>query len=392
MSVLNLYTVTIMAGLSCLSIVIGANSYQKNTHFTLSIKLWTAGQLALAVGGLLFLGREYSAFWFSSVPNAILSMGFGLQIAAYADFFQLIRLRRALFPITLIVIIWQLSLRGFGWDEHHRQSGMLITLLMQQGLFIYVLRQGRYPRNPLIRFLILANIIFLTAQLARFAETIFSSETYTFVNPGPALVLGVVVEALALQVNGFAFLFLIKDRSEELLSSLATTDPLTEIFNRRGFLDLAGRKIALAKRSKKPISILMCDIDHFKRINDNYGHDGGDKILKELTKIFRSVLRESDLLGRWGGEEFIILTPDTGIDGALELAKKLNSMVADLPIAYFESVISITISIGVTEWEYDEDFSQTIIRADQALYQSKIAGRNRVETMRSNNARVQMIK
>jgi diguanylate cyclase (GGDEF)-like protein len=164
------------------------------------------------------------------------------------------------------------------------------------------------------------------------------------------------------------------ERANAELAQLAQHDPLTGVLNRRGLDQRATLTAASAKRSGAPVSVLVFDADHFKRINDVHGHDVGDEVLRHLSQTLGSRLREVDILARTGGEEFAALLPDTDSSGACRVAAAMVALVAARPL---RSVGQITISCGVTEWQVDrEPLREALARADAALYAAKQAGRN----------------
>lgn len=167
---------------------------------------------------------------------------------------------------------------------------------------------------------------------------------------------------------------------EKELEKLATTDPLTGAKNRRSFLHLFEKEIKRSKRYNYSLALLMMDIDHFKQVNDNFGHDIGDKILKLLVAKSHSVLRDSDLFGRWGGEEFIILLPETDLPHASAATERLRGELAKSELVTNDGVnINFTVSIGFTIIENQNIAIDDIIKkADKALYMAKEQGRNRV--------------
>lgn len=161
------------------------------------------------------------------------------------------------------------------------------------------------------------------------------------------------------------------------LEKLATTDDLTGIANRRHFSKLAEREFKLAKRQKRQFSILVLDIDFFKKINDTYGHAAGDYIIKSVANYCAQTIRQEDILARWGGEEFIILLPGTVLQEAVRVACRLREGVASLNLEFDSHPIAVTVSIGVSCFrEEDATLNDTIIRGDQALYRAKNLGRN----------------
>ncbi|MEQ8666483.1 MAG: diguanylate cyclase [Rhodospirillales bacterium] len=169
-------------------------------------------------------------------------------------------------------------------------------------------------------------------------------------------------------------------RYQRELERLATTDQLTELWNRRHLLEIAGNELGRYRRYGHTFSVALFDIDHFKRLNDTYGHAAGDYALRECARLMSDAVRSQDTLARIGGEEFCVLLPDTDVDGARQMAEKMRQRVEDIEIAYDDAMISFTISIGVTEVHADDEtFEAMLARADEALYNAKAGGRNRVE-------------
>jgi diguanylate cyclase (GGDEF)-like protein len=164
------------------------------------------------------------------------------------------------------------------------------------------------------------------------------------------------------------------------LRLLAITDPLTKIHNRRYFFENAQKEVTRAYRHKTKLSILLFDIDHFKRINDTYGHLAGDQVLQFIGKQMKDTLRNIDLYARYGGEEFVILLPETGQAEALETAERLRQSFQDATIPSDNDAINITISLGVASLKHSEPIplEKLLDQADTALYHSKEKGRNKV--------------
>ncbi|MBX3729883.1 MAG: diguanylate cyclase [Candidatus Sumerlaeia bacterium] len=168
---------------------------------------------------------------------------------------------------------------------------------------------------------------------------------------------------------------------ESELQRLATTDPLTGVNNRRHFLGFAQKELARVRRHGSPTSLLMLDIDHFKRVNDTYGHSVGDLALKLVAQVLTEALREGDIFGRLGGEEFAVLLPATPLPGAVGVAERLRRMLATRTFMADGEALSITVSIGATAFHPGDTHVDAILeRADTALYRAKNNGRNRVES------------
>ncbi len=167
---------------------------------------------------------------------------------------------------------------------------------------------------------------------------------------------------------------------ENQLRELAQTDPLTGISNRRFFTESGSREIARCQRNKLPLAVLMLDIDKFKLINDQYGHDIGDKAIRQTTLICRDLIRDIDILGRMGGEEFAIILPDKGLKAAKMVAERIRKKIAATSMIKDTLIFNFSISIGISILEFgNQDSIQTmLIRADEKLYQAKNNGRNQI--------------
>jgi diguanylate cyclase (GGDEF)-like protein/PAS domain S-box-containing protein len=170
-----------------------------------------------------------------------------------------------------------------------------------------------------------------------------------------------------------------RKRMEEQLTLLARTDSLTGVYSRRHFIEMSEDIIRLMRRKDRPMALLMADLDNFKKINDIHGHQAGDKALIAFADTCRQVIRESDLLGRLGGEEFAIVLPETSLLQAHALAERLREATAAIVVSLPEKEIRLTVSIGLSELSAsDASISPMMRRADIALYRAKAEGRNRV--------------
>jgi two-component system, cell cycle response regulator len=162
------------------------------------------------------------------------------------------------------------------------------------------------------------------------------------------------------------------------LAHEAMHDPLTGVLNRRAFAGALSREVSRKRRHQNVLAVGICDVDHFKRINDTYGHQAGDEVLCGLVRLFGSNLRKHDVLGRHGGDEFVLLTEQAREDGPDTLYERLRASVADSPMPTTAGDIPITISFGVKLAAAGETETELLAAADRALYQAKASGRNRV--------------
>ncbi len=157
----------------------------------------------------------------------------------------------------------------------------------------------------------------------------------------------------------------------------ATKDSLTGLFNRRKMADLIEYEYDRSIRNQLPFSIIITDIDHFKKVNDTYGHDCGDIVLEEISQILMSLIRKQDQVSRWGGEEFLLLLPETGTDGALTLAEKIRTQIQESTFTCGDTTINVTMTFGVSSFAKEKSDKIVIKEADIALYQGKNTGRNK---------------
>jgi diguanylate cyclase (GGDEF)-like protein len=167
-------------------------------------------------------------------------------------------------------------------------------------------------------------------------------------------------------------------QAERRLLRAATTDPLTGLANRAAFQQRAQGELAQGRRRGEPVSLVLADVDFFKRINDDLGHAAGDLVLVRLAELMRQTLREVDVLARWGGEEFLVLLPSADASEAAAVAERLRQVVAAARIDIGVRTVQVTMSFGVAQVQADQDLQAATKSADQALYVSKRDGRNRV--------------
>jgi len=157
------------------------------------------------------------------------------------------------------------------------------------------------------------------------------------------------------------------------------TDSLTKIFNRSTFMEKSTTELNRAKRYGREYSMMMIDLDDFKQINDNYGHDMGDEVLKKVTETTSGLLRESDIFGRYGGEEFVIASPETDYDSAAVLGKRILSKISDCNVVLDGKSVSVTASIGIATSTENDSLKDILKRADEKMYEAKKAGKGQVK-------------
>lgn len=183
-----------------------------------------------------------------------------------------------------------------------------------------------------------------------------------------------------IMLNAFSFIFYFLVRARSMLEEQARTDPLTKALNREGIGEEIVRQYAVFQRYKTPFSIVILDADDFKKINDTHGHAAGDEVLLKIVGAMKKYLRQTDLMARWGGEEFLALLPNTGLESARQVAERICAHIESLEMELNPDLkIRFTCSLGVSAVQTeDESCEETIRNADAALYRAKNTGRNRV--------------
>ncbi len=217
-------------------------------------------------------------------------------------------------------------------------------------------------------------VLVLRLVAERFAhEPLYDAFAYT-----PVQVLVFATGAFGPALASLAFVLMASDRVSGELRRLAMVDPLTETWNRRSMDEQAARLLAESRRHRRKLALLLVDADHFKRINDTWGHAVGDEALQALVRVLGAHVRTEDLIGRLGGEEFVVLMPGTGEEAGAACAERLRAAVEATRFRFTPGPVSLEVSIGVAEADAGEDFHALIRRADRALYEAKHRGRNRV--------------
>jgi diguanylate cyclase (GGDEF)-like protein len=199
------------------------------------------------------------------------------------------------------------------------------------------------------------------------------------------VIVAAIVGLLIAPVSSYRVLSLIQqlEDTRQDLENISTHDYLTGIYNRRFMVEQASTILALGLRHRFPVSLIMLDIDHFKRVNDSHGHTTGDNVLVELSAYIRDLIRETDIFGRYGGEEFVVFMPHTQLEDAVKLADRIRTGVKEKCF----SNLSITLSMGVSvASETTRTLDDLIDTADVALYEAKNAGRDRVEISKTETA------
>jgi len=310
-------------------------------------------------------------FLFHALGSPLLAWVNVLSVGLYGAAFLALRSRRNRLAVILIwlevLVHAGLGVVVIGWD-----SGFYYYLLM----FIPAICVSA----PL-RWMITALICLWSYCAALYVSTWFIAPLQPLPDPGLRLVYLFNLTVVFAMFSYLSFYYLqMVVTSQRRLRRMALTDPLTGLLNRRQMTYLAGKIHARFRRGGCPVVVMLMDIDHFKGINDRFGHDVGDRVLSGIAGILQSLLREQDLVARWGGEEFLVILPDTDTETARVSAERIRHALMEYDWRSLTGEdVRVTLSTGVSELRKGEKLGESIRRADQALYSCKVGGRNRVE-------------
>ncbi|MBX3633216.1 MAG: GGDEF domain-containing protein [Simplicispira sp.] len=342
------------------------------------LQIWAAGLAVHAAGYLFFALRGQIDETLSILAgNTLASLALALLLAAVWRFYG------AAQHWAPLLVAPALLLAGLSQLLDNFSARIVLSSLVFAGqscALAWVLHQrrgetvGRGARLVMAGMVVQALLMLLRATAsAQEGQLLHGSAMQS------ATFLGTLVVLL---VTSLGFIFMTKERADETNRVLAAADPLTGAANRRSIIEALDRDVGRAIRTREPLALMMIDLDHFKRINDLHGHLAGDAVLRGLVSVLRQRIRAQDIVGRYGGEEFLVVLPDTTLAGVQRLAEDLCRAVAAHTIVHRGQRLAVTVSIGVYGGRLDpgDSWDLLIHAADSALYRAKNAGRNRVET------------
>ncbi len=325
---------------------------------------------------LFFFRGQTSEFISIVLGNTAVSAGLSFFCAAIGVF-QQHRLPRKLLlgPPLILALILSFLMNDIG--SRIIVSGLLFSTQCVFALFTLINRQSKVIGRG--QYLLAGGLVITIFVLVmRILSVIFApSDISSMLHQTPIQVLTFMATFITLILMSNGFVLMIKERADEQIRLMAMKDRLTGIWNRIRLEEAAQQEIARLERYGHPVSLIMMDLDHFKQINDQFGHGMGDQILKEFCAVVTSCIRSTDILGRWGGEEFVLILPNSGYSSAALLAERIRS---EIERYVFPNRLRITASLGMAVCQSTDTWDSWLERADQALYRAKSTGRNRVET------------
>lgn len=348
-------------------------------EFRNGLGLWGGSLLVQAGAWGLFMVSKVAGHGGAVIAGHILlSSSFMLQAGS------MVELRKARLNLAgLISLPVLMGIVGALLVAHPRAEGAMVNLMQALGCatIIWQLTREKLHHQPrTIGLMVCAYALLFIDLVALAMFSVFSAEPDFLADPGQWSGVCVLAAIASVVLTSFGFLLMHKERAENEMHRLATMDPLTGVFNRRTFIELAERELARCRRSASPLRLLMLDLDHFKRINDTRGHLVGDDVIREFANTVGGCLRREDLLVRYGGEEFCVLLPGADASTALTLADRIRATVDKTMLQTRSGPVHVTTSIGVCGDDAGEieNLESLISGADNALYLAKAAGRNQV--------------
>jgi diguanylate cyclase (GGDEF)-like protein len=282
-------------------------------------------------------------------------------------------------PIVVAAVVWWFSavVPHYSLRVIVMSAGTGFALAMMAAALLPALRAGGSVPGRMVFWLSLVGIAIFGARIVWHIRHPHPDGTLFEATASDALALGYAATAPVFM--SLAFLLMHHERAYRQMHTMATVDALTGVLS-RGALEAQGKRLLHeSRRLGRPVSLLMIDVDHFKRINDRHGHAAGDEVLRRIAARIRSQMREEDLVGRIGGEEFLALLPGTTGEQARAVASRIHGCVRADPVAYLDLSLTATVSVGVIEATPEAtDWSALLTRADDAMYDAKRAGRDRV--------------
>jgi len=365
--------------ISVMSVLMSLVLYALKRNYPPSIRglgEWSAALLMIFFDGLLAAGRgKLPEFFTTAAPNFILCSGVYLLYAGTQRFFGDVPRPRgwmALIVVVLLATMW------FTWvDPYYAMrlrlvSGLLATLFAMHAW--QVLKQGRVTFAKALAALVLIGITCI--QLMRIVTTFTMPTGSDILDTSPQHAIFIASFSFGVLLLAISAVLMASDRLRGELEHLATRDSLTDALTRRYMDEACLKELERSHRSGRPMVLMIMDLDHFKAVNDSYGHQAGDRVLINFVTMVNALLRKQDQFGRFGGEEFVLLLPETTLDAGVAVAQRIRNACARS-----QHEPSCTMSIGITTNRDDQDTMDALLfRADAALYRAKSGGRNRVES------------
>ncbi len=371
----------LLLGYGLLALLISLS--QRRAGDAMDMRIWSQGSWALLGGFCAVAVRNYVPGWVSILAaNWFLYLGVALYSQAIHHFLHARKAPPYLWVLFGLACLGSLLLLSAPRSTRTAFLSIALVALLLPGLW-HIIRLRHLQARPL-RMVGITLVITVIALCARSVHAWKVPQDYgdtMQISLGQGLTF--MLAFVAMLGVGFGFVLAVLERSAERMQEMATHDGLTGCINRTTFDAMLVNTLQRGVRSTEPVSLVMLDLDHFKAVNDRYGHRAGDAVLRSFADIVRANLRTSDVLARVGGEEFAVILPGTDATGAVHVAESVRAAVQSTAVNNLQGgVFRVTISAGVAcaQGSHPPDADQLYQRADAALYRAKADGRNRVKT------------
>ncbi|AIW21511.1 GGDEF domain-containing protein [Vibrio coralliilyticus] len=377
---LDITTLSIICVLLSLCYCIGLLLIQQLQPSVSGISTIASALLLLSVSFFLLSFGNQITHWVSKIlANSLMAFSYIILLLGVCQFRRFPRIIANIGFYSFPILIVGLTYFTFFMPSTNARV-ILMTVYVSSLCFIAILANQKGKSTDITPSKFLLSLGLATQggyNLFRFIWTLFEERIDDFMISGMAHQLAFVSTLLMIIFIGFSVTWMLTGRLVATIYDTSIKDELTQLYNRRALEELLPKEIARSSRHKQPLSVLLLDIDHFKKVNDTYGHQAGDRVLRTTGKLLILQTRKDDLSFRYGGEEFLVLLPNTDVEKAVIVAEKLREAIKRarmLPT----NVDSCTASFGVTQFNGEDDWQTAIERADQALYSAKENGRNQV--------------
>lgn len=380
---MNFHIPTAMQLTATMSMIIGLALAMTVTGFPKSLRqpmrLWVRGLLIQPFSFVLFSLRGQIPDWLSIVvANGLLVIAFAHVVQALRIYNRRTSLAMPMAGLVAATLIGEILLT-YQWPNLYGRIvlvSLMIAVLAGIGIDAIYRKQLRITRpEHMVSIMLAVGILVMVARVLELPDAGFLDLTMSSPMQGIVFTYASLLPVIATS----GFLLMCGERLNKDLTRLATIDSLTGVYNRRTMTELANKAIAASKRHGRALSLLNLDIDHFKRINDQFGHEAGDLALRRVVEIMQTVLRASDVIARIGGEEFVAILPDTDEASACRLAERLREQLADSDFSISGWPVPLRASIGVCAMGPAISNLESLLReTDRAMYAAKRGGRNRV--------------
>lgn len=372
-------------GMSIFMVLVLFSAFRAYSRQVRGLRAWTWGTFLSSIASALFILRDFGPGWLvAGAANAALFSALALQLWGTRRLFGLTFAARRWFAAVAVIWLVQLWYAEITPDFFARTVAATSLIFVFYGVQLAsMLRYGVF-RPPQIFFglsMVAGMLLMAFRDLTALQTLAFGAPAlaWGFWTPSTVQTTYLLGFALISLLHPIAFLLLANDQMHAHLQTLSNLDPLTQALNRRALAQVAAQELERNQRHQQPLSVLAMDLDHFKHVNDQFGHDMGDKVLVHFADVVQGEIRKTDHFARMGGEEFIVLLPHTESAEALQMARRiqkalLNTAPAGLP--------SCTCSMGLVQLAMEDKTLDSVLkRADQALYLAKENGRNRIEVV-----------